>query len=227
MSHALPPVSKPTGLAGGAILLGILALVAAGLRRAPRTAGARGPVAGPRAPIDYEERCRTLLATATGLHRRAEAAVLDMDAALPLRTLLLSEIRQITVRLSSETRAHADGAGVLSVLHTQDYWKALNRSIGSCVRDLKRIGELAEAASASFGDKSSEPRIPQTVTEAYFVLGANSEVDLPTLQRLVKALRQCWHPDLVPAGQDRRYREARLKQINVAFDLISGKRAAG
>ena len=75
--------------------------------------------------------------------------------------------------------------------------------------------------------RNNEPRIPKSRDEACFILGANREADADTLQRLVRALRQCWHPDLAQTDQDRTYREARIKQINAAHDLITGKREEG
>jgi DnaJ-domain-containing protein 1 len=59
---------------------------------------------------------------------------------------------------------------------------------------------------------------------AYAVLGANPEVDATTLKKLVDALRRAWHPDLARDETDRLKREERIKQINVAWDLIQGRR---
>ena len=78
-----------------------------------------------------------------------------------------------------------------------------------------------ESGVESLGGRSSLPQMPKTVHDAYFVLGVNSEVSGETLKRLVRALRQCWHPDLAQNTVDRDYREARIRQINVAFDLIT------
>ena len=46
------------------------------------------------------------------------------------------------------------------------------------------------------------------------------------LKKIVKNLRQNWHPDLVSQEEERRIRGLKLKQINVAWDIICGKRAS-
>jgi hypothetical protein len=39
-------------------------------------------------------------------------------------------------------------------------------------------------------------------------------------------LRMNWHPDHARDDEDRAAREARIKAINIALDLINGKRVA-
>jgi len=39
-------------------------------------------------------------------------------------------------------------------------------------------------------------------------------------------LRQSWHPDHARSETDRLHREARVRQINVAWDLVSQQRSA-
>jgi hypothetical protein len=46
------------------------------------------------------------------------------------------------------------------------------------------------------------------------------------LKKIVKNLRQNWHPDLASREEERRIRGLKLKQINVAWDIICGKRAS-
>ena len=67
--------------------------------------------------------------------------------------------------------------------------------------------------------------LPKSRTEALRMLGAAPDAGKDTLKRLVKRLRQTWHPDRAKHEDDRRMRETRLKQINVAWDILSGKRA--
>jgi DnaJ-class molecular chaperone len=47
------------------------------------------------------------------------------------------------------------------------------------------------------------------------------------LKKIVKTLRQNWHPDRATREEERLMRERRLKQINVAWDIIRGKQASG
>ena len=46
------------------------------------------------------------------------------------------------------------------------------------------------------------------------------------LKKIVKTLRQTWHPDRANREEERLIRERKLKQINVAWDIIRGKRAS-
>ena len=171
-------------------------------------------------PLDYEQRCRLLLRTAATLWRRGETAVFGLDDGLPLRTVLLAELKSISSRLASNPVVQATGSNALTVRYMPAYWRALCQDVSRTVRDLERICAVAEAGRASFGNRENEPRIPKTLEEAYFALGANPGVAQETLLRLVRALRQCWHPDLAQTDPDRRYREARIRQINVANDII-------
>lgn len=220
---------------GGTALLGFnllesLLLVflqtAVGSNRRPALRTSGGPTR-PMTEADYEARCQQLFQTINMRWRQAQAAVVDLDEALPLRTLLFKEMKQISQRLAMDPGLQVVTAGALTARHDASYWKALSQRLNQSARDLNRIGAVAEAAGAGFGSRNSEPRIPKTRDEACFILGANREADAETLQRLVKALRQCWHPDLAQSSAERRRREGRIKQINAAHDLITGKRAEG
>jgi hypothetical protein len=69
--------------------------------------------------------------------------------------------------------------------------------------------------------------LPSTLSEAFEVLGASPETGLDVLKAIVKSLRRTWHPDFASHEDDRRVRERKLKQVNVAWDIVSGKRRAG
>jgi hypothetical protein len=68
-------------------------------------------------------------------------------------------------------------------------------------------------------------RLPSTRNEALQVLGATAETGEDVLKEIVRALRQKWHPDRARA-EERPFWERRLKQINVAWDILRGKQAA-
>ena len=207
------------------LLVAFLQTAVGGSRRpALRTSGAPS---GPITEAEYEAKCQQLFQTINTRWRQAQAAVVDLDEALPLRALLYKELKQISQRLAMDPGLQTATAGALTSRHDVAYWKAMSQRLNQSARDLHRIGAVAEAAGAGFGNRNREPRIPSTRDEACFILGANREADAETLQRLVKALRQCWHPDLAQSDADRRHREARIKQINAAHDLITGKRAEG
>jgi hypothetical protein len=218
-------------LAGGSVLLLAISLLESIMFTILHLSARRRrmePVSkGPRSEVDYEARCRQQFLSVQALWNGAETAVFDLNESLPLRTLLFNEMKQISKRLSTDPSAQPITTGAVTVFESQPYWRTLSQRLNQSVRDLDRIRAVAEAAGAGFGSRHSEPRIPKTRDEACFILGANRNVTAETLQRLVKALRQCWHPDLAQTDDDRRYREARLKQINAAHDLITGKRVEG
>ena len=68
--------------------------------------------------------------------------------------------------------------------------------------------------------------LPSTRKEALQVLGASPEDGEEMLKKIVKTLRQTWHPDRTNREEERLIRERKLKQINVAWDIIRGKRAS-
>lgn len=69
--------------------------------------------------------------------------------------------------------------------------------------------------------------IPRTRTEALQVLGMGVSPDAneTAMKKIVDGLRASWHPDHATSPADRALRERRLQQINVAWDIIAGRRA--
>jgi hypothetical protein len=67
----------------------------------------------------------------------------------------------------------------------------------------------------------ADSRIPATREEACRVLGASLDASEAAIRKIVDGLRQSWHPDLATSEPDRRLREQRSKQINVAWDILS------
>ena len=57
------------------------------------------------------------------------------------------------------------------------------------------------------------------------MLGASPDAGEAAIKKIVEGLRQSWHPDLATSEADRQLREQRTTQINVAWDILSGKRA--
>jgi hypothetical protein len=68
--------------------------------------------------------------------------------------------------------------------------------------------------------------VPATYAEALNVLGASPDASIAAIKKIVDGLRQSWHPDLARSEADRIYRERRLRQINVAWDLVEQRRTA-
>jgi hypothetical protein len=76
---------------------------------------------------------------------------------------------------------------------------------------------------ANWGDA-----IPQTREEALRVLGMGvaPEVSDVAVKKIVDGLRLSWHPDYATSPEDRELRELRMKQINAAWEIFTGRRAS-
>ena len=70
--------------------------------------------------------------------------------------------------------------------------------------------------------------IPQSHADALRVLGMGVRGDSSpaSIKKIVDGLRMSWHPDHAENETDREERELRLKQINAAWEIISGRRPA-
>jgi hypothetical protein len=68
--------------------------------------------------------------------------------------------------------------------------------------------------------------MPRTRAEAFAILGMGvaPEADEVAIKKVVDGLRLSWHPDRATSPEDRAIRELRLKQINAAWELITGRR---
>lgn len=78
----------------------------------------------------------------------------------------------------------------------------------------------APLPTPSPGLSETEIRMPATLSDALQVLGASADAGPSVLKKIVEGLRQSWHPDLARSDEDRGYREQRMAQINVAWDII-------
>jgi hypothetical protein len=91
---------------------------------------------------------------------------------------------------------------------------------------------LAAPVSASLdGEESDDAKaaalpVPATYAEALEILGAGPDASTSAIKKIVDGLRQSWHPDLARSESDRLRREARVRQINVAWDLVAQRRSA-
>ena len=102
-------------------------------------------------------------------------------------------------------------------------WRQIKLQLVTSLQGTQRIIALAEAARTSFSVHPAALEVITTRLEAYAFLGVNANSSDIVLKKAVNALRECWHPDLATNEEDRRLREIRIKQINVAWDLITGK----
>lgn len=84
----------------------------------------------------------------------------------------------------------------------------------------------ASAVGPAKPGRLEDVEMPTDYDEALDVLGANPDAILGDIKKIVDGLRRNWHPDHATSEDDRLYRERRLQQINVAWDLISKQRSA-
>jgi hypothetical protein len=84
--------------------------------------------------------------------------------------------------------------------------------------------EEQEDAPASRLRLWDEDWLPRTMSEALDVLGVDPDASMDKMKTTVTRLRRALHPDYALDEEDRRLRERRLKQINVAWEIVSGKR---
>ncbi len=154
--------------------------------------------------------------SAEALYEKASNAVNALGPALALRDTLSSDLKRVRRRLDSLRGGNRDEARTARVA----------AGLRGAVRDLEQIGRIAECAQASFSKGREELAMPKTRAEAFEVLGANPGVSDAALKKIVDALRMGWHPDHSENPADQELREERTKQINIAWDLIVGKRAA-
>ena len=150
----------------------------------------------------------------------AELHVATLPSGLLLREVLLSELDRVRERLNNVTRDLER--------RPKDKSAGLIRAI---LRELERIGRIAQGADKDQrheAGRSERPAagMPQSVTEAYRVLGINAAAEPAVTKKLVDALRMSWHPDYARDEADRLKREDRIKQINAAWDLIKDQRRA-
>lgn len=149
----------------------------------------------------------------------AEFAVAAVPAHLKLRETLSAE-------LAASRRSLAMAADL-----TQRRARASSSTAFKMIaRDIERIKRIALSASSGSQSPATaadrEARAPQTLADAYEILGLNGEASPHAIKKLVDALRASWHPDHARGDADRARREARMKQINAAWDIIRSEHRA-
>jgi hypothetical protein len=149
--------------------------------------------------------------------RQTETAAAQLKGAAPLRDVLNAEMAQVRQRLANVETLVLKGEMPAEKSAPQ---------FRNLVRDLERIGRIVDSAVASLSGARKTTTLPRTISEAYEVLGVNAEVSAGVLKKIVDALRMSWHPDHARDEADRSLREARMQQINIAWELISKREAA-
>lgn len=183
----------------------------------------RAPYSGivPFAPeVDAEaaDACRELMKEVAADLARALSAINSLRRMPALQNALYKELDSIR-RLLGFTPQIQSASGAKENMD----WNQIRSQLMTSLQGMQRIIGIAEAARTSFSVHPAALEVITTRLEAYAFLGVNASSSETVLKKAVNALRQCWHPDLATDEEDRRLREIRTKQINVAWDLISRK----
>jgi hypothetical protein len=162
------------------------------------------------------EACREMMKQIAAELVNAMSAVNSLKGVPALQTALHAELESIRRSLGF-TPQFRGRAG------EKKDWKQIRSQLVLSLQGTQRIIGIAEAARTSFSVHPAALEVITTRLEAYAFLGVNANASETVLKKAVNALRECWHPDLATDEEDRRLREIRIKQINVAWDLITGK----
>jgi hypothetical protein len=187
------------------------------MRAAPQILAGRAARATSRALAKSDLSLANASVAVLALLQQTETEARALKGAGPLRDVLQGELKQVRARLSNIEKLSANGEADAEKSALQ--FRAL-------VRELERIRRIVDSAVASLSGSKKTATLPRTASEAYEVLGVNAEVSAGVLKKIVDALRMSWHPDHARDADDRVLREDRIRQINIAWDLISAKREA-
>jgi hypothetical protein len=160
--------------------------------------------------------CRELMKQLAGELVKAMSAVNSLKGVPALQTALHAELESIRRSLGFTPQIRGTPG-------EKKDWKQIKSQLVLSLQATERIIGIAEAARTSFSVHPAAREVVTTRLEACAFLGVNASASETVLKKAVNALRECWHPDLATDEEDRRLREIRIKQINVAWDLISGK----
>jgi hypothetical protein len=195
-----------------AAIVGLLAM-----RAAPQILAGRSARATSRALAKSDLSLANASVAVSALLQQTETAARALKGAGPLRDVLQGELKQVRARLGNIEKLSSDGE--VDAEKSALQYRAL-------VRELERIRRIVDSAVASLSGSKKTATLPRTASEAYEVLGVNAEVSAGVLKKIVDALRMSWHPDHARDADDRVLREDRIRQINIAWDLISANREA-
>lgn len=184
----------------------------------PYAANDSGPRARASDADTYAAHCARMIADAVSLHKSARDTLPTISHA-SLRSVLQDDLDKVQAVLLAPRLANEIAAGL---------WTSVEVAVTRALADLDRIGRIIESVTSA-GVPSAMQRAtatPETASDAYELLGVTPEASAVAVKKIVDGLRLSWHPDHAKDETDRNIRETRLKQINVAWDLIQGQQKA-
>jgi hypothetical protein len=149
---------------------------------------------------------------------RTEAAVSMLSSAAVLREVMQTDLAAARERLTEVETAVQRGTIPLMKLAAQ---------LRQIAREIERVQRITESAAHSFSQHAASIRVPTTVAEAYAVIGVDADDGDAVAQRVIESMRMSSRPDFASDETDRRDRLARIRQIDVASDLIARRLRPG
>jgi hypothetical protein len=149
---------------------------------------------------------------------RTEAAVSMLSSAAVLREVMQTDLAAARERLKEVETAVQRGTIPLMKLAAQ---------LRQIAREIERVQRITESAAHSFSQHAASIRVPTTVAEAYAVIGVDVDDGDAVAQRVIDSMRMSSRPDYATDEIDRRDRLARIRQIDVASDLIARRQRSG
>jgi hypothetical protein len=167
-------------------------------------------------PSSEGDAVAAMIAAAVETHRSVADAVSGLNAE-PLREVLIADLALARATLLAPQLTEAVASA---------HWPEVRATVSTVVADLERSRRIAMSAAQLESDLRTDDSMPSNLAEAFAIIGVTAEAGSVLTKKIVDALRQSWHPDLARNDQDRQAREIRIRQINVAWDLIAGRQKA-
>lgn len=166
----------------------------------------------------YAAHCARMISNAVANHEVLRDRLGTIESG-SLRDVLHEDLAKVQSALLAP-RLAADIASGL--------WTSVEVAVTGAMVDLDRIERIIDSVSATRSPSvlHNAETLPATAYEAFQLLGVTPEASPLAVKKIVDGLRLSWHPDHAKNETDRSIREARLKQINVAWDLIQDRQKA-
>lgn len=213
-----PAGERSASFAAFVLAATMLLLATAAVRRWRMPAVQPAPRAGLQSSDGDGSRAVALRAKAETHIGQISDALVRLGTVAPLRNALARDLQ------TSERRLAVVVAAISAAGAEADGMTRARRRLERIAQDLDRLQQITDSAVTSLSGLRASAALPRNRDEAYATLGVAPGVSEAILKKLVEALRISWHPDLAHTDDEREARTVRITEINVAWDLITGKR---